>query len=485
MVVDDRRAAGLPERWPRRGGERKRRRARAKWNEAVDGLAIPAWDMEATFSRGSGVSDTYSREEIPMYFGSDGVLYVGAGEETPGGTHAGGSTYHTPDSVPEVWHEKWGAWGTIDNRHEITAGFANLVVKYGLDIEIVGNGPNPHQARPRPRTRMQVSGSSPNREVGVPLALYAAYAARALPTVKRGYALIRKWNALPSHDRVAVQAQGKRAVMAIMAVKVAATAERSVADPPATWADALEKIRHPGHAETMAGAIVVYLQEVPEATIEEIATAVGAAGKSDSTLKTAMSMAQNDGYIRRSGVTFRGIKWDTTEWADSDLIDTAHIRGLEAEIVAFIRDFGIASLDHISSKLGLEDDAPELRAALERAISAESIRWYCDGIYGLPLEQLERFEPKSDLWAQTMPKQQDLGGALKELEAAVRGLAAAMKLGAGGDANLSGTSYSVDHSADGHDDPYKDLRRLQELRDDDLLSDEEFVAKKTEILKRI
>lgn len=136
MVVDDLRTAELPARWPKRGGERKRRRVEAKWNEAADKLAIPAWDMEATFSRGSGIADTYSRAEVPMYFGSNGVLYVGAGEQTPGGTNAGGSTFHTPDSVPEVWHEKWGAWGTIDNRHEVAAGFANLVVKHRLEIDI-------------------------------------------------------------------------------------------------------------------------------------------------------------------------------------------------------------------------------------------------------------------------------------------------------------------------------------------------------------
>jgi hypothetical protein len=136
MVVDDRRAAELPERWPRRGGERKRRRVEARWNEAADELAIPAWDMEACFSSGSGVADTYSRQETPMYFGSNGVLYVGAGSQTPSGTHAGGSTYHTPESVPEAWREKWGAWGTIDNRQEIAGGFANLAVRYALTVDL-------------------------------------------------------------------------------------------------------------------------------------------------------------------------------------------------------------------------------------------------------------------------------------------------------------------------------------------------------------
>jgi hypothetical protein len=136
MIVDDCRADELPERWPRGGGERMRKRVEAKWGDAADRLAIPAWDMEATFSEGSGIADTYSRLEIPMYLGANGVLYVGAGEQTPAGTRAGGSTFHTPDSLPEVWHEQWQARGTIDNRHEAAAGFANLVVKHSLMIDL-------------------------------------------------------------------------------------------------------------------------------------------------------------------------------------------------------------------------------------------------------------------------------------------------------------------------------------------------------------
>ncbi len=316
----------------------------------------------------------------------------------------------------------------------------------------------------------------------MPLVLYAA---RALPTLKRSYSLVRKWNALPPEDRAAVQEQGRRTVVAIMGVKVAASAERSAGDPPATWKAALDGIRSPGHAEEMAMAVVAYLQRVSEATIEEIASAVGAVGKNDSTLKSAMSIAQDDGYIRRTGVAFRGIKWDTTEWADLNLIDTPHIRHLEEEIVRFVEDFGIASLDHISSKLCLEDDAPELRSALERGISDASIHWYCNGIYGLSLEQLEGFEPKRDLWAETVPAEgrKDLDSALKELEAAVMGLAGAMKRGGGG-AETDGAP-ALDHGADADDDPYEDLKRLQGLCDSGVLTEEEFAAKKAEILQRI
>lgn len=299
--------------------------------------------------------------------------------------------------------------------------------------------------------------------------------------MKRGYSLVREWNSLPPQQRVELQEQGRRAVAAIMAVKVAGTAQRSAVDPPADWNAAIERALHPGPPEQMAKAVVTHLQQVSQATVDEIAAAVGAAGKDDSSLKRAMGIARNDGYIRRVGVTFHGIKWNTTEWADLQLLDTPHIRQLEQELVAFVDELGLASLDHISGELGLEDDAPELRAALERAVSGESVQWYCNAIYGLPPTRLEGFEPKRDLWAETRPSTQDkdLGNALEELESAVKGLAAAMNASGGGDA-MSGRASDLPD-----EDPYSGLRRIRELHDAGVLTAEEFAAKKDELLKRI
>ena len=76
----------------------------------------------------------------------------------------------------------------------------------------------------------------------MPLVLYAA---RALPTLKRGYSLVREWNALPPHEKVEVQAQGRRTVSALMAVKVAMSASRSAADPPPNWETAYERVARP------------------------------------------------------------------------------------------------------------------------------------------------------------------------------------------------------------------------------------------------
>jgi hypothetical protein len=299
---------------------------------------------------------------------------------------------------------------------------------------------------------------------------------------------VRKWNALPPDERAAVQEQGRRAVTAIMAVKVAATAERSANDPPPSWEAALEKVSNPGPAEEMAKAVVSYLQTVSEAKADEIANNVGAAGKDDSSFKRAMAIARDDGYIKRVGVTFHGIKWDTTEWADRELLDTPHVRKVEEKIVdALSGRFGLASLDHIAGALGLDNDAPELRAALERAISDEEILWYCNGIYGLSLDRLGGFEPERDIWAETKPvtEDKDLGHALKELEASVKGLAAAMNVNGpeGPSPSVQAAGQSAPSTSD--EDPYEGLRQIQALRDAGILTEDEFQAKKGELLNRI
>jgi hypothetical protein len=318
----------------------------------------------------------------------------------------------------------------------------------------------------------------------MPLILYAT---RAVPTLKRGLSLIRKWNALPPEERDAVQEQGRRAMAAIMAVKAAATAARSVDDPPATWEQALEAAIHPGPAEKMARAVVEHLQEVSESTLSEIAPAVGAAGKNDTTLDKAMRIAQNDGYIRRVGVNFRGIRWDTTEWADKQLLDSPHIREIEQRIVSFVANFGLVSLDHISGRLGLEEEAPELRGALERAIVDGSVEWYGNGIYGLPSNGLPGFAPQLDLWAETKPprEDQDFGGAIDELEAAVKDLASAMKAtGIYESTDPESTEFAPENRG-GDDGAYEALRQLQALHDSGALTDEEYAAKKAELLQRI
>ncbi len=316
---------------------------------------------------------------------------------------------------------------------------------------------------------------------------FILYATRAVPTLKSGYSLVRKWNALPDAERDVVQAQGRRAIAAIMAVKAAATASRNVSDPPANWEAALDAARRPGPAETMAKEIVEHLQEVSESTVGEIAVAVGAAGKDDTALEKAMRIAQNDGFIRRVGVNFRGIRWDTTEWADKQLLDSPHIRGIEEKIVTFVGSFGLVSLDHISGRLGVEEDAPELRGALERAVTEETVEWYGNGMYGLPLDQLTDFAPELDLWAETKPprEDQDFGGAIDELESAVKDLAVAMKAtGIHKRADPDkGDGAVVDDGSEA--DPYKTLRQVQELHEAGILTDEEHAAKKAEILQRI
>jgi hypothetical protein len=290
--------------------------------------------------------------------------------------------------------------------------------------------------------------------------------------------LVREWNALPPQEKVEVQAQGRRTVSALMAVKVAMSASRSAADPPPNWETAYERVARPGPSEEMAKKIVAYLQRTTEATAGDIAAAVGAPTKESASFKAALDMARDDGYVRRVGVALRGIKWDTTEWADHQLLEAPRVLDVEREIVSLVEDVGLASLDQISGELGLESDSPDLLAALERAIAGGVVAWYCNGIYGLAVDRLEGFTTKRDLWAETVPADDDptVEGALAELEASIKGLASAMR---------TEESQNPEAPEEPEDDPYEGLRRVRELHEAGVLTDEEFGAKKADLLRRI
>jgi hypothetical protein len=90
--------------------------------------------------------------------------------------------------------------------------------------------------------------------------------------------------------------------------------------------------------------------------------------------------------------------------------------------------------------------------------------------------------PGVDLWAETKPprEDQDLGGAIDELESAVKDLATAMKATA-----VHQDTETAAPSRTNDDDPIEALRNVQELHDSGALTDEEFRAKKAELLERI
>jgi hypothetical protein len=140
MILDDHRLEELPLRWPpTHNRQRKQQRELARWEDAVDRLAIPAWDMEATFRRGGGVADTYSITEYAMYFGANGVLYCGPRRPTAAGTFAEWEvSYHSADTVPGAWRPEWGVGDPYYGDREVAKGFASLVARHDLQVDLRG-----------------------------------------------------------------------------------------------------------------------------------------------------------------------------------------------------------------------------------------------------------------------------------------------------------------------------------------------------------
>jgi hypothetical protein len=314
-------------------------------------------------------------------------------------------------------------------------------------------------------------------------------AAKAVPYLKRGYWLISKYRTLPAEQRSAVQSEARETIAALAAVKVALTAAHGETTIPKNWEEAQQLALAPDAASLMAREVIAALQEHAEMTTDQLSDAVGAVSRDDTSFKRALDIAKDDGYIRRAGVNFRGIKWDVTEWADRDLLDTPHVRSLEQRIVELIDRFGLCSQDHISAALGLDDDAPELRAALERALAVDNVSWYGHGIYGLASESLRTFVPTEDIWSETAPTDDGEVGtdaALDRLKTSVKSLAKA--LSQPDDEPADGGPPSIESSigtADRTGDPVSRLKQLKELADAGVITEAEFEAKKSSLLEAI
>jgi hypothetical protein len=136
VVLDDRRLEELPSRWPPTRGWMKER-SLAKWNAAVDRLGVPAWNTKASLRSGSGIADTFSIDEHPLYLGRNGVLYSGPAGPTPNGTHAEWkASYRSADDVPGMWSAQWMPYGPYYPRQEVADAFASLAAIHSLSPTI-------------------------------------------------------------------------------------------------------------------------------------------------------------------------------------------------------------------------------------------------------------------------------------------------------------------------------------------------------------
>ena len=140
MILDALRLDKLPSRMPEGRGWR-RSHHNARWNKAADGIAIPAWDMLATFNIGGWGGETYRVAPYEMYFGSNGVVYCDPTVPESNETHAvWRASFSSAEEVPGVWRpEVTGTHAdTFDGRREVAVGFARLVARHSLEIDSLG-----------------------------------------------------------------------------------------------------------------------------------------------------------------------------------------------------------------------------------------------------------------------------------------------------------------------------------------------------------
>lgn len=136
MILDSRRLDELPSRWPRTQGLLSGR-SRAKWEDAVDRLAVPSWNTGRKLKVGGGIADTYSISSYPLYVGRNGVVYCAPEQPTPNGTHAGwSSSPRSASAVPGAWTAQWSPRGTYYPRQEIAEALANLAAIHALSPSV-------------------------------------------------------------------------------------------------------------------------------------------------------------------------------------------------------------------------------------------------------------------------------------------------------------------------------------------------------------
>ena len=151
-----------------------------------------------------------------------------------------------------------------------------------------------------------------------------------------------------------------------------------------------------------------------------------------------------------------------------------------------MEECGLVSLDH-PWKTGLEEDAPELRAALERAIFHTRVHWYCHSMYGVAPEGLSSLTPARDVWEETYEQRAgEPQEALDRLKDAIADFGAALsaeRVERVADAVPKQSESGLPDTS--RDKVLESLKTLGTLHDEGVLTDEEFARKKEELLKQI
>lgn len=150
-------------------------------------------------------------------------------------------------------------------------------------------------------------------------------------------------------------------------------------------------------------------------------------------------------------------------------------RGLAQRIEARLRADGIATREELAAGLKIDADSPQLQEALERLLGSGRAEWYGPGVYGMPRGQLEVMGTVDPGGAEDTDEEdaaEDESDDQPKLAVAVSALEGSLSVLAG---TLSeGTPEEI---------PAEErIRELRHLADSGVISDEEFEARRRELL---
>jgi hypothetical protein len=242
------------------------------------------------------------------------------------------------------------------------------------------------------------------------------------------------------------------------------------------WQERKEEALHPSAEFDLAKRIVAALatkQGDEGVTLVDLANEVGAAGADDATFLLALNLAAVDGFV----VEDQDDCWRLTPFADRSLNDSEYAHSLEAKIVAYVQDVGLADRDELATAVHARSPtAVEFLAGLERALASGAVVWLAWSVYGVPVERLENAKPPAQI-APSSSVKPDLKKAALDLGVAVHALTQ----------RLTASAAAVDTPQEGtsQTDLLGALERLGRLRETGVLTPTEFASKKAEILARI
>jgi len=198
-------------------------------------------------------------------------------------------------------------------------------------------------------------------------------------------------------------------------------------------------------------------------TDDDLVPICGAAGAGDAAFQLALRLTALEGLIAE-----RNGSWWPTDLSDSELDGSEHAREVEAGIVKHVEAVGLVERDELAGAVGVSASSVEFRAGLERALASGRVSWLAWSLYGVPAARLRELSPpESDPPEAERP---DLARAALAASGALR--------------EISRKFAATDRSG-AQDETLQKLETLAKLKETGVITNEEFSAKKADLLARL